>query len=160
MNVLIAEDQRLQTKTFPKFMNEWVPAHISCHTDNQHYYIEVLEKLREQLGFLSLSHYKRKQSAKLIFALTAAKANRFSRQGIPKFLQSGSRILTEVNKRKRIEVARELHQAYETYGHELFDYVVNGDETWVHYITLERKQQWEVSGNIQSRQSHVSSNEH
>jgi hypothetical protein len=50
-------------------------------------------------------------------------------------------MLTEDHKRQRVEAAREFLQAYETDGKEFLDSIVTGDETWVHYTTLETKQQ-------------------
>nr|XP_015916217.1 uncharacterized protein LOC107446157 [Parasteatoda tepidariorum] len=54
-----------------------------------------------------------------------------------------SKMLTDDydNKRTRVEVACEFLHAYETDGKEFLDFVVTWDETWVHYMTPETKEQ-------------------
>nr|XP_015907995.1 histone-lysine N-methyltransferase SETMAR-like [Parasteatoda tepidariorum] len=50
-------------------------------------------------------------------------------------------MLTDDNKWQRVEAVREFLHAYETDGDEFLDSVVTGDETCVHYMTPETKEQ-------------------
>lgn len=52
-----------------------------------------------------------------------------------------SRIFTENNKQQLVEAAREFFEAYGTDGEEYLDFIVIGDETWVHNTTSETKKQ-------------------
>lgn len=51
------------------------------------------------------------------------------------------KMLTEDHKRQRVEAAHELLQDHGTHGEEYLDSIVTGDETWVHYLTPETKEQ-------------------
>lgn len=50
-------------------------------------------------------------------------------------------MLMEDHTWERVEAAHKFLQGYKTDGEELLDSIVTGDKTWVHYMTLETKQQ-------------------
>ena len=51
------------------------------------------------------------------------------------------KILTEDHKRQCVEAARGFLERFAEEGEELLDSIVTGDETWVHYMTPETKEE-------------------
>ncbi|UYV78802.1 hypothetical protein LAZ67_16002829 [Cordylochernes scorpioides] len=60
------------------------------------------------------------------------------------------KMLTEDHKRQRVYVAQKFLDCHKTDGEEFLDSIVTGDVTWVHYTTLETKEQSKQWNHISS----------